>query len=147
MVSGQAYIVIPHILSSSIYLWCSRMLDPVPQPQGRCSYIQTSMADLVTSGHYLFPRGRRRNDSSHLCLPRTMGYSTPCKGSYTPLSALPTMAAQCDWLQYRSLHTFKLNSLTEFITENNKQSLKREFKDCLQFSLFLNNWKRQLSQQ
>lgn len=59
------------IFSLFQYLWCFRMLHPMSQMQWRCSYVQTLMAGLVTSGHYLFPRGRTGHYSSHLCLQRT----------------------------------------------------------------------------
>ena len=35
-------------------------------------------------------------------------------------------------------------SLTAFVTENNKQSLKTDFRDCIQLSLFLSDWKSQV---
>lgn len=62
------------------------------------------MAALVTMGCNIVQREWLAHDSSHLHFKRT---------SYACLSALPTKAAQCNWLGYRSLHIFKRNSLRQ----------------------------------
>lgn len=109
------------------------------------SYVPDSMKVLLHTdnngwpSHLRTPFTSKRKDRAWFISP-LLAKDMSC----APLSALPTMAAQSDWLRYRSAYIQKKLTLTAFITENNKQSFKKEFKDCIQFSLFLSNWRQLL---
>lgn len=90
------------------------------------------MADLVTTGHNTL----QEKGQGTIQLTSTLKGRELCLFVCTAYKGSPVWLAP---IQISAYIQTKL-TLTAFITENNKQSLKTDFRGGTQFSLFLSNW-------